>query len=157
MIRKQISYIKVQTNQIVWTICTILFLSFPHNCDAQDHLDSSMFFKTEKDWSNAIDRLFQKGIINQTMDAWVLLRVKVDGNGKVISAHIVISENIDTSLFYSICATIEDCYDTPFFKKEYEMHQDHLVNGFLYENIMRKFSKSDGPGQESCTEPNRKN
>ena len=78
------------------------------------------------------------------MEAWAILRVKVDESGKVISAHIVKSANMDTSLFYSICATIEDCYITPFLRKEYMMYQDHLVNGYLYENFLLKIPKQKG-------------
>lgn len=139
MIRKQISYIIIQLNYVVWIICAILFLSISHNCSAQVYLDKNKNFKTEEDWSRSIDSLFLNGIIDSTMDAWALLRVKVDKRGMVKSAHIVKSVNIDPSLFYNICATIEDCYNTPFFKSEIKKYKDHLVNGYLYANIMRRF------------------
>jgi len=146
MNEKQIRYMSVQTNHIVKTICAILFLSFSHSCYAQIYLDTNKIFATEEDWSQSIDGLLQKGILDTTNDAWALLKFKVNRRGIVVSANIVRSANIDPSLFYSICATIEDCYDTPFLKDEIRKYQDHIVNGFLYLSLMRRFPKSSGLG-----------
>lgn len=156
MLRKQTNYRTIQSNLMIWAICAILLLSLSHNCNAQIYLDNNKTFKTEEDWSRAIDSLLLKGIIDSTMDAWALLRIKVDESGRVISAHIVRSANIDPSLFYGICATIEDCYSTTFLKGEIKKYQDHLVNGFLYVSNLRRISKSCVSGIGTCTNSSRK-
>ncbi len=156
MIRKIYNYKKVQTNHIVWTIYTILFLSFSHNCHAQVHLDTSKVFTTEEDWSKSIDSLFYKGILDTTNDALVILRFKVHNSGKVLSVHVVRSANIDPSLFFRICSTIEDCYATPFLKNEIMKYQNHLVNNYLYLSLTRKFPKRVCQDKERAPTPGRK-
>lgn len=152
MNRKQTIRRNAQMFHIMWTFYAILFLSFSHNGYAQVHLDTNKIFTTEEDWSKSIDGLFHKGILDSTKESWVLLRFKINENGEVLSSHIVRSANIDPSMYYSICATIEDCYHTPFLKNEVKRYQDHFVNGFLYFSLRRRFPKRSGQGQEVCTD-----
>ena len=141
IVKKQINYRKAQSNHLSWTFFTIFLFSFSHNCFAQSYLDTNKSFITEEDWSTAIDSMFYQGILDSTMDAWAVLKIKVDESGKVISAHIIKSANIAPTLFYSICATIEDRYNTPFLKDVVKMYQEHLENGFLYVSLKRDFPK----------------
>lgn len=141
MVEKQINYRKAQSSHLLWIFFATLLLSFSHNCYAQNYLDTPKSFITEEDWSKAIDSMFYKGILDSTMDAWVLLKFKVDESGKVLSAHIIRSKNIAPALFYSICVTIEDCYNTPFLKEVVKMRREHLKNGVLNVSLMRKFPK----------------
>lgn len=153
MIKKQINYRKTQTNQLLWSFFTMLLFSFSHNCYAQSYLDTNRSFMTEEDWSKAIDSMFHKGILDSTMDAWAVLRFKVDESGKVMSAHIIKSANIAPTLFYDICATIEDRYTTPFFKDVVKMYQEHLENGALYVALKRSFPKSAGHDKRHTSIP----
>jgi len=148
MNKKQINFRKTRSNCLVWTFLAILLSSFSHKCNAQVYLDMNRSFISEEDWNKAIDSMFHKGILDSTVDAWAVLKIKVSESGKVISAHIINSANIDPSLFYNICATIEDCYDTPFLKNVVKMYQDHLENGILYVLQKRDFPKMRGQNLE---------
>lgn len=144
MVKKHINYKKALSNHLILTFFVILILSFSHNCYAQGYLDTNKSFTTEEDWSKAIDSLFHIGIVDSTLDAWAILKFKVDGSGKVLSAHIIKSANINHTLFYSICATIEDRYDTPFLKDAVKNYHNHLENGYLYVALKRVFPKTTG-------------
>lgn len=142
---------KTKINHIIRSICAILFLSFSHNCCAQLYLDTNKTFATEEDFSKSIDGLFHKAILDSTKNAWALLMFKIDESGTILSAHIFRGENIDPSMFYSICATIEDCYDTPFFKKTREQFQEHTINGILRCFLKRDFPKSSSQEHGTCS------
>lgn len=156
MVKKQINYRKAQANQLLWSFFATLLFSFSHNCYAQSYLDTPKSFITEEDWSKAIDSMFHKGILDSTMDAWAVLKIKVDESGKVMSAHIIKSANIAHTLFYSICATIEDRYNTPFFKDVVKRYQEHLVNGVLYVSQKRSFPKTAGQNKRHTSIPTEK-
>ena len=145
---KQINYRKEQPNHLIWTIFAILFFSFSNNCYAQIYLDTYKSFTTEEEWSQAIDSLFHNGILDPTMDAEVLLMLKIDESGKVLSVHIFKSVNIDPKMFYNICATIEDRYETLFFKKFVNDFQGRLENGALRAFLHRDFPKAESQDKE---------
>ena len=142
MVKKQLNYRKTQSNHLLRTFLTIILFHFSYNCYAQSYLDTPKSFIAEEDWSKAIDGMFHKGILDSTMDAWAVLKIKVDESGKVMSAHIINSANIAPTLFYSICATIEDRYNALFFKDVVKMYQEHLENGVLYVSLKRNFPKT---------------
>lgn len=132
MIIKINSNRKLQKFPIVCTVFAVLYLSFSNNCYAQIYLDTNKIINTEEHWHKAMDSLFYKGKIDTAMKAWALIRMKIDESGKIMSVHIIKSTNIDTSLFYNICATIEDRYYAPFLRDEYIKFQYRSINGFLY-------------------------
>ena len=137
--KKKKGHRRIQKNSMAWIICAILFLPFPHKSYAQVCLDTYKVINTQEDWNKIMDSLFYGGIVETSEEAWAVIRIKVDESGKILSAHIIKSANIETSMFYRICSTIEDCYYTPFLRNEYMTYQDHLTNGYLYANYMFKY------------------
>lgn len=89
--------------------------------------------KSDEEFDILLDSLCREAVVDSTESSVLALRLKFDSLYHLMSVHVSYSRNMDSSFFYKICTTLEDCYTYYIlFNGWYELRNKYISKEHMY-------------------------